>query len=377
MSQPAPFQCTHSDNFPSLLRALGCSVLLSTYQAGKVIVLSEENGQMVQLPRHFDKPMGLALDGNRLAVATRDTVTVLVNAPTLAAHYPGRPGKYDAVYAPRAVYFTGEVDMHDMAWSGDELWGVNTRFSCLCQVDHDFSFYPQWHPPFISGFDDEDRCHLNGMAMVNGKPQFATALGATDTPKGWRENKTGGGILMHVPSGEILLRDLAMPHSPRIYDGHLYLLLSAEGALARVDLQRGTLEVLAELPAFVRGLDRLGDFLFIGMSKLRPGRTLGDIPLAQRDLVSGLAVYHLPAQKVVAQVTYQTDCEEIYDVQVMPGKRRPTILGVQDPFYRRVLTTPLHSFWGSGYSGETPPHPAWDSRERQGVDEAKASTSGD
>ena len=44
---------------------------------------------------------------------------------------------------------------------------------------------------------------------------------------------------------------------------------------------------------------------------------------------------------------------------------RPTILGVQDPFYRRVLTTPLHSFWGSGYSGETPPHPAWDSRERR------------
>lgn len=198
-----PFSCTHTPGIPALLAELNCSLVISTYQAGKVILLSAYGGGLVQLPRNFNKPMGLAAAGLRLAVATRDELVILVNDPKLSPGYPPAPGKYDALFAPRAVYFCGELDLHDMAWHDDTLWAVNTRFSYLCRLDHHFSFTPHWRPPFISDLTDEDRCHLNGLALTDGEILYVTALGATDTPRGWRANKTKGGILMHVPVGKL------------------------------------------------------------------------------------------------------------------------------------------------------------------------------
>ena len=42
-----------------------------------------------------------------------------------------------------------------MAWVGDELWMVNTLFSCLCTVDDRHSFVPRWRPSFISAYAPE------------------------------------------------------------------------------------------------------------------------------------------------------------------------------------------------------------------------------
>ena len=223
-----PFSCTYSPNLPELLWQLECTLVISTYQAGKAIFLSATSpDELVQLPRNFNTPMGLAVDGRHLAIATRDDIVVLANAPSLATSFPSQPGKYDGLYVPRAVYFTGTVNIHDLDWGKDGLWAVNTLFSCLALIDDEFSFKPQWHPPFVSDLVPEDRCHLNGMAMVDGCPQYMTALGETDTQTGWRANKISGGVLMHVESREIVLRNLPMPHSSRVYDGRLYLLLSA------------------------------------------------------------------------------------------------------------------------------------------------------
>ena len=133
-----PFSCTHTPELPGLLGELGCSLVISTYQAGKVIFLSVGPQGLTQLPRNFTKPMGLAVSGNRMAVATKEEVVVLANDPKLTQGYPPAPGKYDSLFAPRAVYFSGEVDIHDMAWVDDTLWAVNTRFSCLCQINADY-----------------------------------------------------------------------------------------------------------------------------------------------------------------------------------------------------------------------------------------------
>ncbi len=352
-----PFSCTHTPEIPGILHALNSALMISTYQAGKVIMLGIGPQGLTQLPRNFNKPMGLAVAGNRMAVATRDEVVVLVNDNKLTTGYPPSPGKYDSLFAPRAVYFSGEVDIHDMAWVEETLWAVNTRFSCLCHIDHNYSFAPQWQPPFVTDLTDEDRCHLNGLAMVDGQPRYVTALGESNTPKGWRERKTSGGILMHVPTGEILLRDLAMPHSPRVYDGHLFLLNSARGELLLADLDKGTTQVLMRAPGFLRGMTRLGDYLFIGMSKLRPGRALGDIPLAQQDLFSGVAVFHLPSGRMAGNIRYLNSCEEIYDVQILQGLRQPGILGFESPLYRSALSTPQYGFWGQPDPNANEPQP--------------------
>ena len=104
--------------------------------------------------------------------------------------------------------------------------------------------------------------------MSDGRPLYVTAFGETDIAEGWRPNKLSGGILMHVPSGELLLRDLPMPHTPRVYDGKLYILLSATGELVVADTEKGSYEVVTQLPGFVRGMARYHDYLFVGLSRL-------------------------------------------------------------------------------------------------------------
>ncbi|MEM8599048.1 MAG: TIGR03032 family protein [Bacteroidota bacterium] len=356
MSQP--FSCTHTPDFPDLLDRLDCSVALSTYQAGKVIFIGGRGGRLVQLPRTFRKPMGMTILGDRMALATKEEVVLLGSSRALAPGYPAKPQTYDTLFVPTQLLFTGECDLHDMAFIGPagstnladrtELIAVNTRFSCLCRFDSRYHFRPVWTPPFITDLVDADRCHLNGMAISEdgSRPVYVTALGATDTERGWRENRLEGGILMDVASGEIVVSGLAMPHSPRLIDGKLFALVSAEGLLVEVDVQAGTVTPILRLPGFVRGLARHGDYLFIGMSKLRPGRSLGDLPLAQQDLQAGVAVVHLHSGMLVGQLTYETSCEEIYDVAVLPGIRRPGILGLESELRTSALATPQYGFWG-------------------------------
>src|SRR5207247_1185934 len=136
-------------------------------------------------------------------------------------------------------HHTGETGIHDTGFAGYAVWAVNTRLSCLCTFADDFSFVPQWRPRFVSALAAEDRCHLNGMAVIDGAPRFVTALGTTDTESGWREQKTTGGVVLDVASGEVVVGGLCMPHSPRWYDGRLWLLESGNGALGHVDLDTG------------------------------------------------------------------------------------------------------------------------------------------
>src|SRR3546814_16408847 len=77
------------------------------------------------------------------------------------------------------------------------------------------SFVPHWRPRFISDDAPEDRCHLNGMAMRDGRPAFASCLAESDAPQGWRAQRKDGGVLFDIATGEAVLRGLSMPHSPR------------------------------------------------------------------------------------------------------------------------------------------------------------------
>ncbi len=97
-----------------------------------------------------------------------------------------------------------------MSFSDDgTLWFVNTRFCCLCTLDLHSSFQPRWRPHFISKLMPVDRCHLNGLALIDGQPKNVTALGTTDTAGGWRANKANGGVLMDVPTNCVLLDGLS------------------------------------------------------------------------------------------------------------------------------------------------------------------------
>src|SRR5436190_2863441 len=217
------FHYTQTESFVALLQQLGASLLISTYQANKLLVARAAGGGLSMLVRTFDRPMGLAADARRLTIATRDQIWLLRNAPDIAPRVEPA-GQHDACFVPRSCHVTGDIGVHELAWAGDELWIVNTRFSCLCTLDPDYSFVPRWRPPFITALTAEDRCHLNGLAIIDGRPKYVTALGQNDTKDSWRATKPHGGCLIDIPTGEIITRGLSMPHSPRWHDGRLWLL---------------------------------------------------------------------------------------------------------------------------------------------------------
>lgn len=342
-----PFACQHTANFPTVLAQLNCTLAISTYQAGKVIFMSATpDGKLIQLPRTFKRAMGIAIEGEKMAVAMANEVTLFVNSPELALTYPQKPRTYDAMYMPRATYYTGHLDLHDLHFGKDGLWGVNTSFSCVCKIDEQYSFNPVWKPHFIDALIGEDRCHLNGLAMQEGEPLYVSALGTGNTKQSWRENITGGGIIMHLPTNEIVARGLAMPHAPRLYDGKLYVLLSAKEQLICVDPSDGSHEVVANIPGFVRGMTKFGDYLFIGTSKVRrESSTAKHLKLSKASDIAGITILHLPTAKIIAGISWLSSVDEIYDVQVLPNTRRPNIVNTYTDLHHQALVIPDSTYW--------------------------------
>jgi uncharacterized protein (TIGR03032 family) len=191
----------------------------------------------------------------------------------------------------------------------------------------DYHFAPRWKPPFVSKLAAEDRCHLNGLAMDGDEPRYVTALGETDAAGGWRANKAAGGCLIDVRTGEVVLRGLCMPHSPRVHQGRVYFLDSGRGHLCRLDGSRPT--VVAGLTGYTRGLDLWGHYAFVGLSRIRETSVFGGLPIAEaRDrLRCGVAAIDLRTGQVAAVLHFLGGVEEIFEVKLLPGYRCPILSG--------------------------------------------------
>lgn len=318
----------YSLNLVPLLTRLGASLLVSTYQAGKLGVVGVHQGKLALSLHNFEKAMGVAVRPDRIAVGARVQIWFLHSASDIA---PGiEPAReHDGCFLTRSSHVTGEIHGHEMAWAGNDLWIVNTLFSCLCTLHEDYSFVPRWRPPFITALAPEDRCHLNGLALVDGQPKYVTALAETDTPQGWRPIKATGGCLIDIASGETIARGLAMPHSPRAYRGQVWLLDSGTGRLVTVNPATGRADTVAELPGYPRGLALFGSFAFVGLSKIRETSTFGGVPIAARreELKCGVGVVALETGHSIAYLEFKSGVEEIFDVQVLPGIRFPAVSG--------------------------------------------------
>ena len=78
---------------------------------------------------------------------------------------------------------------------------------------------------------------------------------------------------------EIVVEGLSMPHSPRYYDGKLWLLDSGSGYFGYVDMDKGAFERVAFCPGYLRGLSFHGHFAIVGLSKQRGNRTFSGLAL--------------------------------------------------------------------------------------------------
>lgn len=336
------FALTASRGFSDWLAGTGGALAFTTYQAGKVFFLGlKPDGRLSIFERSFPRCMGLAIseDAGTLMLATQTQLYRLHNVLPKG----GQQGIYDAVYAPRQTWITGDIDIHDVAFGAIGPVFVNTLFSCIATVSDGFSFRPLWRPSFISRLAAEDRCHLNGLAMQDGHPRYATCVSRSDVSDGWRDRRVTGGIVLDVTSDEIVTEGLSMPHSPRMRNGKLWLLNSGTGEFGWIDPATGKFSALTFCPGYARGLALIGDYAVIGLSLPRDNRTFQGLPLdgALKDHDAeprcGLLVVDLNTGDTVDWVRIEGVITELFDVAFLPGITCPSAIGLKGQDIFRVI----------------------------------------
>jgi uncharacterized protein (TIGR03032 family) len=335
------FASQHSDGFPRSLNQIGGSLLVSVRQPDSWVLLRADGDTINTHFLRMEKPTGAAFQNGRLALGTGPRVWEYRAMPMVAPKVEPA-NKHTNCYLPRRQHVTGDIDIHEMAFDGKgELWVVNTRMSCLCTLDAEHSVVPRWRPPFVSDYSLTDRCHLNGLAVRDGEPRYATALGETDNAAGWRENKVVGGLLMDVSDNRIISRGLSMPHSPRWHQDRLLLLESGDGNICRINEETGEKSVIVRLPGFTRGLDFAGHLAFIGLSKLRETSVFDGLPLTRRedDHKCGVWAVDTTNGQVLAFLEFTGAVREIFSVQLLPD-RFPVLLEPEHPLVHTSYALP-------------------------------------
>jgi uncharacterized protein (TIGR03032 family) len=318
----------YTARFPEVLERCGCSLLVTTYQANKLLALGLRDGRIDLAIRSYEQPMGLAVHPERVAVGIRREVRLFERRQQGLSDDKGNVVA-DSCLLERSSHVTGKIHGHEMGWGNDGLWIVNTLFSCLCQLQSQYSFVPRWKPRFISQLASEDRCHLNGMAMHEGEPRFVTALATTDTPGGWRTDRVRSGVVIDVKTGETICSGLAMPHSPRVHDGQLFILHSGNGSFGTIDLSTGKYLEMVRSPGYTRGLSFCGGCAFIGLSKIRQSSVFAGLPVSEQndELYCGIGVVDIQTGTTIAVLKFTAGVSELFAVEVLPDTRLANISG--------------------------------------------------
>lgn len=332
-----------SEGFADWLTHSGGSLLLTTYQSGRMIFLFTVDGKLQVLDRIVGTAMGVALDPKHLWVGTREQIWKFAN--TGPASIDGRP--FDAVYMPRKGYFVGPCDTHDVLadvqfrGESQELTFISTSFSCIAAIDERYNFRPLWMPDFVPALVPMDFCHLNGMAVRDGAITHVTVCGRSTEPGAWRSVRDKGGMVVDVATNEVVAGGMSMPHSPRWYRDRLWVLNSAEGQFGYVDGERGGFVPVAECPGFARGLTFIGDYAVIGLSQLRANSWGASMPLhaklqaTQVKQRCGLQIVDLRTGRNAHWLTIAGEVTELYDVSFNPGVQRPYSPGFREPALHR------------------------------------------
>lgn len=333
---------TCSRGFGDWLLSNRCSLAFTSYQTGELFLIGVlPNGAISFHQRHFVRAMGLHADAQRLYLATIFQVWRLENVL--------RPGEvanngFDKLYVPRNAQVTGDIDVHEIGVEPDgRVVFVNTAYSCLSVFSRTDSFKPIWKPKFISKLANEDRCHLNGLAMEQGAPRYVSCISKSDVVTGWRDRRATGGSIIDITDDRVVTDQLSMPHSPRVYQDQIWALDSGRGYLVKVDRFNGKLERVAFCPGFLRGLAFRNKYAVVGLSLPRDGAFNGlelDGELKKRDADpwAGINIIDTHTGDVVQWLRLEGHIAETFDVAVMPDVRCPMAVGLMTPDIRTHIT---------------------------------------
>ncbi len=348
MSQTPPEQAAvtpavlASRDLPQWLAATGCSLAFTTYQTGKLFLMGvRPDGALSVFERTFERAMGLWAEDRRLLLGGAFQVWRFEDVLDTGAMHDG----YDALYVPRVGHVTGDIDVHDVARDRDgRVLMVNTKYNCIAALSERHGFEVVWKPPFVTSVAPGDRCHLNGMALADGRLAFATAASRSDVLAGWRDHRQNGGVVLHVQTGEVIAEGLSMPHSPRWHEDRLWLLSAGTGHLGYLDPVSGEFQKVAFCPGFARGLAFVGHYAIVAMSRPRGNATFEGLGLQAEldtrgaEAQCGLHIINTDTGNAEQWVRIEGFADELYDVAVLPGVRRPMALGFQTDEIRRLTS---------------------------------------
>lgn len=342
MSDEPKFEIMTSRQFQNWLYGQRASIAFSTYQIGKIFMLgTNPDGKLHVTERTFNRCMGLGYSGNTLWMSSLYQLWRFENSLQPGQTY----NNYDRVFLPQMAYTTGDLDIHDVIVGTDgKPVFVNTLFSCLATVSETHSFRPIWNPPFITQLAPEDRCHLNGLAAQNNEPAYVTMVSRSDVSDGWRDRRDNGGLVMDVRTNEVVCEGLSMPHSPRWYNGRLWVLEAGTGYFGYVNLETKTFERMTFCPGFLRGMSFVGDYAVVGISSARKNKTFSGLQLdenlknANVDARCGMQIINLKTGATEQWVRLSGIIDELYDVHVLPGVVRPLIIGTQKDEIRTMIS---------------------------------------
>lgn len=333
------------------LAASDCSLALTTYQAGRLFLIGRKpDGSIRANERLIEQCQGLWTDGRSLWTSGLYALWRFEND---LAGDAARADGVDRRFVPREGRVTGQIDVHDIGIGDLGQFGgapgrgpifVTTAYNCLATTSETDSFRPLWRPPFISALIAEDRCHLNGLAMDGDRAAFVSAVSRSDVADGWRERRRDGGVVLDIASGEAVATGLSMPHSPRLYDGRLWVLNSGRGELCTIDPATGELTVIAFCPGYARGLAFVGRHAVIGLSRPRRNQTFEGLELGERlaardaEPRCGLIVVDIDTGRTIEWLRFEHTIDELYDVAVLPGVRQPEAVGFKGDQIKQLVS---------------------------------------
>ncbi|MFN7183069.1 MAG: TIGR03032 family protein [Thermomonas haemolytica] len=318
------------------------SLAITSYQTGRIyLVGSDQQGRVSFFERIFERAMGVVGNAQRIYLGGLYQLWRFENVlrPNEVIH-----GQFDKCYVPRNAQTIGDLDIHELGIRKDgRVVFVNTKYSCLAELSPTHSFKAIWKPKFISKLAPEDRCHLNGLAMVDGEPKYVTAVCKSDSVDGWRERRRDGGVVIDVQTDEIVCEGLSMPHSPRWHNGKLWLLNAGTGQLGWVDFEKKAFVPHAFVPGFARGLSIIGNVAAVGLSKPRNQRFEGlqlDEELKKRDAEPwcGVQIVSLANGDVTNWIRFDGDITEIFDISFLPNVKHPMMIGLRTNEIRDLIT---------------------------------------
>lgn len=363
---------SYTDNFPKILEALNISLAVTSYQSAKLIFIRSRENKINTHFKSFHRPMGIYVDENRLTLGTHtEVVEYKRNDAILSNIKKGylddesqltrkvlekdqkeleklrkekkkeleEVKQADTLYIPRAALVTGMINIHDIAWGDEGLWVVNSTFSCLSTLSPNNSFVARWKPSFITELRPEDRCHLNGMAMVDGKPKYITTFNKENTKDSWSKTKVYDGTLIDIDTNEILLDGMIMPHSPRVYKDRIYLCESGLGIVWEFNPKTKEKKQVIKLKGFTRGIYFYGGLMFVGLSKVRSSDINNPIPLSkdENETYSGVWIIDIENNIQIGHIKFEGDIDQIYDVGVVPDANYPELLDRESILIRHLF----------------------------------------